>query len=94
MSGDSSHATPALVKDPPTIREKYSGIPERLLDKARKSKQQLFQNQSKTINSRVRLPVVPQGVSQAAFNAAIAELRSQLGDANVVLNDHPLDDGW
>ena len=82
------------VADPPTLHDKYSGIPERLLEKAREAKRLVYQNQSKNVRSRVHLPVVPVGISQPAFNVAIAELRDQLGHSNVVSNDQPLDDGW
>lgn len=97
MSGAAS--SPAIssqtsASDPPTLRNKYSGIPERLLDKARKAKQLVYQNQSKPISNRSCLPVVPLGISQPAFSNAIAELQDHLGDSNVVINDKPLDDGW
>lgn len=82
------------VADPPTLRDKYSGIPERLLEKARNAKRLVYQNQTKKASDRIRLPVVPLGLSQPTFNSAIGELRAQIGDANVVINDQPLDDGW
>ncbi|POR33555.1 Putative aryl-alcohol oxidase vanillyl-alcohol oxidase [Tolypocladium paradoxum] len=97
MPGDDGRLTALStfpVQDPPTLHDRYSGIPERLLEKARKAKEQVYRNQTKQISSRVRLPVVPKGISHSAFGAAIRELQGRLGTANVVLNDQALDDGW
>lgn len=82
------------ISDPPTLRDRYSGIPDRLLGKACKAKQQVFENQTKDIDPRARLPVIPKGISLPLFNAAISELQVQLGSENVVVNDQPLVDGW
>ena len=89
------HSAAGPVPDPPTLEERYSGIPERLLDKARKTKKQTFQNQTKGLRDlRTRLPVLPQGVNEGTFNQAIEDLRNRLGADNVVINDQPLSDGW
>ncbi|KAH6990063.1 hypothetical protein EDB80DRAFT_816120 [Ilyonectria destructans] len=82
------------ISDPPTLRDCYSGIPDRLLGKARKAKQQVFENQTKDIDRRARLPAIPKGITLPLFNAAIGELQLRLGAENVVVNDQPLVDGW
>lgn len=97
MSDDASRlaANPnSPISHPPTLRDRYSGIPERLLGKACKAKQQVFANQTKDIDRRARLPVIPKGITLPLFNAAIGELQLQLGNENVVVNDQPLVDGW
>lgn len=97
MSGNHNRPTTNsrfILQDPPTLGDRYSGIPERLLDKARAAKELVYQNQTKQTSSRIRLPVVPKGISLAVFSTAISELQGRLGAANVVLNDQALDDGW
>lgn len=83
------------VPDPPTLHQRYSGIPQRLLGKARKVKEAVYLNQTQAASEdRVQLPVIPKGITEPLFNKAIEELRGQLGRDNVVLNDQPLVDGW
>ena len=85
----------STLTDPPTLQQKHSGIPERLLDKARAAKARAFENLTIDISSpRKSLPVLPKGVKQASFDKAIAELGEALGKENVVINDKPLVDGW
>jgi hypothetical protein len=84
-----------VFSDPPTLELKYSGIPERLLEKARKTKQLVFQNQTKESHTkRERDLAIPKGVSKRAFSDAISELQGILGAQYVVLNDKALEDGW
>ncbi|KAK7425138.1 hypothetical protein QQX98_000052 [Neonectria punicea] len=94
-SGHSSLGSENALQDPPTLSERYSGIPERLLGKARGVKALVYQNQTKEAHrERLRVPALPDGISPAAFDKAIQELRTQLGDDHVVINDQPLIDGW
>ena len=88
-------ASNAAAPDPPTLSQSYSGIPERLLNKARNAKKLVYENQTKGISCRrIRGPVIPKGITQPLFDAAIQELQSQLGNEHVVVNDQPLVDGW
>lgn len=80
--------------DVPLLSEKHSGIPFSLLEKARTAKQEIFDTQTKPVNERQRLPVIPQGIQKDKFFAALDELREDLGDQNVEVNDKPLKDGW
>ena len=82
---------------PPTLAERHSGIPERLLAKATAVKRQTEALQTTSIVPRpsdVELPVIPKGYPRARFNKAIAEIRSLIGADNVKLNIDPLVDGW
>jgi hypothetical protein len=80
--------------DVPTLPGTHSGIPAYLLEKARKAKEGIFEGQTKPQNERQRLPVVPQGIERDDFLEALAELKSELGDEHVEVNDKPLRDGW
>ena len=40
------------------------------------------------------VPVLPPRMLREAFGVAITELKGILGDANVVLENKPLDNGW
>lgn len=82
---------------PPKLSDKYSGIPERLLDKATALKRQVVELSTSEIvprSSNIELPVIPSGYPRTRFNRAIESLRSLIGPENVELNDKPLDDGW
>ncbi|KAK3306379.1 uncharacterized protein B0T15DRAFT_527077 [Chaetomium strumarium] len=80
--------------DVPTLPGTHSGIPVYLLEKARKAKEGIFEGRTKPLNDRQRLPVVPQGIERDDFLRALAELKSELGDEHVEVNDKPLRDGW
>lgn len=38
--------------------------------------------------------MLPPGMTRGVFGLAMEELKKNIGDVNVVLNDKPLDDGW
>ncbi|KAI3337199.1 vanillyl alcohol oxidase [Xylariaceae sp. AK1471] len=78
----------------PLLSEKYSGIPECLLEKAQHAKAHALSVTTKTQSTRQRAPVYPQGVEEGVFDKAVDELREELGAAHVILNDQPLKDGW
>lgn len=80
--------------DVPLLSEKHSGIPDFLLEKARKAKVGVFETRTKAKTSRNRLPVIPQGIEEQAFFAALDELSKELGAENIERNDKPLRDGW
>lgn len=80
--------------DVPTLPQKYSGIPQILLDTARAAKKQTFGQRTKPQNDRQRVPVIPQGVEKDTFFEALDALRKEIGTDNVELNDRPLKDGW
>jgi hypothetical protein len=85
------------VPGPPTLGQKYSGIPERLLDKATELKRQTYSLSTTDIVPRTttgELPIIPKGYSRTRFNQAIQAVRSQIGEENVVLNTDSLNDGW
>jgi len=78
----------------PLLSEKHSGIPENLLEKAKRAKALIYDIRTKDTSTRQRLPVVPQGIEKDAFIQALEELAQQLGKANVEVNDKLLVDGW
>ncbi|KAI8650209.1 hypothetical protein LRP88_14701 [Fusarium phalaenopsidis] len=95
QGGSPSLGSENALQDPPTLSERYSGIPERLLGKARESKSRVYQNQTKEApTERAHPPAIPPDISPAAFDEAIRELGAQIGKHHVVLNDQPLVDGW
>ena len=77
----------------PLLAEKHSGIPGRLLGKARDVKS-MFMANSRVGKQSQRSPVIPQGIQQDEFFRALDELSSQLGAENVEIVDRLLDDGW
>ncbi|KAJ3546566.1 hypothetical protein NM208_g1938 [Fusarium decemcellulare] len=94
-SASTSPGSGASLPDPPTLSERYSGIPNRLLSKARQVKASVYQNQTKEAQTqRICSPALPDGIAQQTFNRAIHELRTELGERHVVINDQPLVDGW
>lgn len=81
----------------PTLEEKYSGIPTRLLDKATKLKEEnwaLKTFEKSPRKASVELPVIPKGYVRSKFNQAIQVLSAAVGWENVKLNTGELDDGW
>lgn len=78
----------------PTLSQKHSGIPDHLLDKARKAKQDAFNVRTKLVNERQRGLAIPKGIEKDKFYEALDELRKELGSEHVELNDKPLIDGW
>lgn len=94
---EKTYTTMSSFQPPPKLSDKYSGIPERLLDKATVLKRQVVELSTSEIvprSSNIELPVIPSGYSRPRFNKAIESLRSLIGPGNVELNDKPLDDGW
>lgn len=97
MSWKSASSNGANVPSVPILSESHpSGIPSRLLDAANDAKSRVRHN--KTVSGVTlrhgELPVLPPGIQRDGFNAAIEELKRELGPEHVVLNDKPLDDGW
>lgn len=85
----------STISPPPTLAEKYSGIPEHLLDKATKVKEQTYS--LATIGAtprRAELPIIPRGHSRPRFQEALAALEQELGKDNVKVNNDSLIDGW
>lgn len=82
------------ITQTPLLSEKHSGIPANLLHKAQKAKALIYETKTKSPSTRVRLPVIPQGIERTRFFQAIDELGKELGAENVSLNDKPFVDGW
>lgn len=80
---------------PPRLSQVYSGIPDRLAKEAEESKTRIFANRTTPVavprQSSLRLPP---DVSQKIFDNAIEELKREIGEENVILNDKSLADGW
>ena len=79
----------------PSLAEKYSGVSQRLAAIAKESKARLYGNRTLPPSAARKAPVrLPPYTTREAFDVAIQDLRSQLGQEHVVLNDQPLIDGW
>ncbi|KAI0540828.1 hypothetical protein GGR58DRAFT_498703 [Xylaria digitata] len=78
----------------PLLPEKYSGIPESLLEKAQQAKAHALSVTTEIQSTKKRSPVYPPGVEESVFDGAVSELRDQIGADHVVLNDQLLKDGW
>lgn len=90
MSTPTSTAGAAI----PDLDTVYSGVPTRLATEAVAAKSRL-DSQRTVEESSVRKAVsLPPGIGKEAFDRAIKELKSSLGDENVEINDKPLVDGW
>lgn len=83
----------ASLSLPPSLNEKYSGIPPNLLEKAKAAKAKVYENQTKTITERKGL-ALPPGTTERALLNALSQLATHLGQEHVQLNDQPFDDGW
>ncbi|KAF2462277.1 glycolate oxidase [Lineolata rhizophorae] len=96
MSGPLQHKpTDFSFAVPPTLEQKHSGVPSRLMTDAREMKQKLMSTAKPANPSGVHeRPRLPPGISREDFNRAIAELKGSLGENYVELNDKPLVDGW
>lgn len=80
---------------PPTLAERYSGVPDRLAKIAQEARDRLYSNRNLPASVARRLPVrLPPDTTKDTFDEAIAALRTELGQENVALNDQPLVDGW
>lgn len=81
----------------PSLSTLYSGVPERLTQEAIAAKQRLFSNKTDynaSDENDTKYPLPPD-IDQATFDKAIAQLRNELGEENVELNDKDrLEDGW
>jgi hypothetical protein len=85
------------IEPPPTLTKIYSGIPERLLDKATSLKHEVTALTTGSVVPRtenVELPIIPAGYSRSRFNSAIEAIELLIGRQNVELNIQPLVDGW
>lgn len=84
------------MSDIPAFPDAHNGVPARLGEDATARKtHHLSLRTKKTPDPRGEdVPVLPPGISREAFGLAMGELKESIGDANVVLNDKPLDDGW
>ena len=69
-------------------------MPPYLLEEAERVKVTIFETRNKPKSVRQRLPVIPQGIEPERFFEALADLRGELGDEHVEVNDKPLKDGW
>jgi hypothetical protein len=80
----------------PLLSQQYSGIPKRLAPEAKKAKKLIYGNKSSDWSSSrsKEVPLLPPDVTREAFNTAIADLKSLIGDQHVEINDKPLNDGW
>ena len=91
-------SSPETIPETPTLSQAHSGIPSRLLPKARKAKSLIYKGRTDPTPTHQRLPhlpVIPQGVSRSTFETAIADLSTKLGAGNVqVIDQLPEDDGW
>lgn len=79
----------------PTLLEKHSGIPPRLLKTAEETKSKILA--LKTLPESVPRQKglkLPPNTTLEQFTTAIKELKKELGDDAVELNDKPLVDGW
>lgn len=84
------------VRPPPTIDDVYSGSPARLLKEAESVKSLLYNSRTLPVRQSRRSTLrLPPDVTLEVFQAAIQDLRAQIGDGNVVVNDAAqLEDGW
>jgi hypothetical protein len=84
-----------FANDTPLLSQKHSGIPERLSKEAKEARERLWSNKTlPDTRPRQRAVVLPPNVTKDKFDAAVKDLRQQLGSASVELNDKPLQDGW
>lgn len=90
MSGTLSGVAGAI----PSLSTIYSGVPERLAKEAIAAKDRLFSQKTSNESTKRNRVALPPGVDQVTFDKAIAQLRQDLGQDNVELNDKPLVDGW
>lgn len=84
------------LPEAPTLLEKHSGVPERLVDQAKRAKGLLFSRRTKgestsNLERRVQLPPY---TTQEKFDDAISQLRKVVGEQYVHINDGVLVDGW
>ena len=84
------------LPETPTLLEKHSGIPARLMDQAKRAKELLFSRRSKgnSTSTEPRRVQLPPYTSQEKFDRAIIRLKSLVGASYVHLNDGALVDGW
>ncbi|KAF2015130.1 vanillyl alcohol oxidase [Aaosphaeria arxii CBS 175.79] len=80
---------------PPALTERHSGIPSRLYGIAQEAKNRLYSNKTVPESVPRRADVrLPPDTTRDEFDIAIAALKRDIGDDNVVLNNQPLVDGW
>ena len=85
-----------LPHTPVLSESNHGGIPSRNAEQAKIAKARLYSNKTlpEYSNRSSELPVLPPGVSHQQFGSAITEIRGQLGNEKVEVNDKPLRDGW
>lgn len=88
--------SPRTLPVTPTLEERHSGIPTRLVDQAKRAKELLFSRRTKTENTSAskRGVQLPPYTTQAKFDDAITALKAAVGAQWVYVNDGALVDGW
>lgn len=88
--------TDLIPTSTPTLEEKHSGVPPRLVEQAKRAKDLLQSRRtaSKASTSQQRSLHLPPYTSRQKFDEAIAKLKEAVGDEFVHINDQPLVDGW
>ncbi|XXH02587.1 hypothetical protein Hte_008965 [Hypoxylon texense] len=88
-------AAQAVLSVIPSLQEKHSGAPKRLSQEAQDVRARLFSNRTLPVSRPRKGPVrLPPDVSPEEFETAVKELRGEIGDENVEVNDKDLVDGW
>ena len=84
------------TRSTPTLEEKHSGVPTRLVEQAKRAKGLLSSRRQvpATSDTQNRTLHLPPYTSREKFDGAIAQLKKAVGDAWVHINDQPLVDGW
>ncbi|KAF8577799.1 vanillyl alcohol oxidase [Ramaria rubella] len=80
-------------------RHNPSGVPSRLVEAAHEAKRRTWENStlleaSESFETNSQLPVLPPDTTRDCFDRAILQLKTELGENHVVINDKPLVDGW
>ncbi|KAI1089491.1 vanillyl alcohol oxidase [Rostrohypoxylon terebratum] len=87
-----SQTLPIII---PSLKEKHSGAPSRLSQEAKDAHARLHSNRTLPTSQPRNRPVrLPPDVSLEEFETAVKDLRTEIGDENVEVNDKPLVDGW
>lgn len=89
-----SSALPTLTNTIPSLKSKYSGVPERLAREAIDARDRLRSQKTVPDCFPRKTRSLPPNVDQQAFDAAIADIKEALGSENVEVNEKPLLDGW
>lgn len=89
-------ASESSFPPPPSLSDKYSGIPDRLAEIGAESKNRLLSKRTvpESVPRQHDVPRLPPDITRPEFDQAIGEIRQILGEENVEINDKPLVDGW